>query len=117
MTDTRTLTLQTSTGPVQVTAHRTDTDGLYVHRAHDRDAWMLSHHSGLILGSFQYEPHAHNAAKAISHLTDWTRTADQLRIDTTVFVYELHDAIHDADGTFLYRKNGPAAHALAARGD
>uniref|UniRef100_UPI0030E29A4B hypothetical protein n=1 Tax=Streptomyces tubercidicus TaxID=47759 RepID=UPI0030E29A4B len=113
----RILHLDTSAGPIPVQAHATDADGLYVHRAHDSDKWVLSHHSGLNIGSFTYEPHAYNAAKGIAHLTDWTRTADQLRIDTTVFVYELHDAIHDQGGTFLYRKNGPAAHALAARGD
>lgn len=117
MTEQRTLTLDTSNGPITVQANLTDTDGLYVHRAYDGDAWVLSHHSGLSLSSFTYEPHAHNAAKAIAHLTDWTRTAAQLRTDVTVFVYELHDAIHDQGGTFHYRKNGPAAHALAARGD
>jgi len=117
MTDTHTLVLQTSAGPIPVQAHPTDVDGLYAHRAHDSDAWVLSHHTGLHIGAFTYEPHAHNAAKAIRHLTDWTRTADQLRIDTAVFVYELHDAIHDQGGRFLYRKSGPAAHALAARGD
>lgn len=117
MTDTHALVLDTSDGPITVEAHPTDTDGLYVHRAHDHDAWRLSHHSGLAIGEFTYEPRAYNAAKTIAHLADWTRTADQLRVDTAVFVYELHDAIHDADGTFLYRKNGPAAHALAARGD
>jgi hypothetical protein len=117
MTVDYTLNIQTSHGPIPVQAHPTDTDGLYVHRAHDSTDWMLTHHTGLVLGAFAFNHHAYNAAKAIGPLTDWTRTAEQLLADTAAFVYELHDTIHDADGIFLYRPNGPAAHALAARGD
>nr|WSX25510.1 hypothetical protein OG690_38145 [Streptomyces tubercidicus] len=118
MTETRTLTLDTSDGPITVEAHPTDTDGLYVHRAHDHDAWRLSHHSGLAIGEFTYEPHAYNAAKDVAGLADWAHPADQILANAAVFyIYEIHDAIHENGGTFLYRAHGPAAHALAARGD
>lgn len=117
MSNPRTLTIQTNAGPIPVQANPTTANGLYVHRAHDSDAWMLAHHTGLALGAFPYNQHAYNAATALTDLTDWTRTAEQLHADLTAFVYELHDAIHDAGGTFLYRSDGPAAHALAARGD
>ncbi|MFI7096785.1 hypothetical protein [Streptomyces lydicus] len=115
MTHTHTLVLHTSAGPTPVQAHPTDTDGLYVHRAHDNDKWVLSHHSGLILGSFTYEPHAYNAAKLLAGITDWTQPASQFHIDIATFIYDVVDAIHDADGTVLYRP--PILHALAARGD
>lgn len=118
MTEAHTLVLDTAFGPTPVQAHPTDTAGLYVHRALDSDAWILSHHSGLSVGSFTYEPHAYNAAKDVASLADWAHTADQLLANATVvYIYEIHDAIHDNGGSFLYRPTGPAAHALAARGD
>jgi hypothetical protein len=114
MTEPHTLTLHTTAGPIPVQAYPTATDGLYLYR--DGNATRLAHHTGLTLGEFPIHQHAHNAAKALAGITDWTRTADQLRTDLAVFVYDVHDAIHDNGGRFLYRPNGPAAHALAARG-
>ena len=112
MTDTRTLTLQTTFGPITVQANPTDTDGLYVHR--NGTTWQLAHHTGHVLGAFTYEPHAHNAAKTLGEITDWTQTTAQFHIDLATFSHPVFDAIHDAGGSFLYR---PPAHALAARGD
>ncbi|MFG2532786.1 hypothetical protein [Streptomyces sp. NPDC048516] len=115
MTDTRTLTLQTSAGPIPVQAYPTDTDGLYVYR--NGATWRLAHHTGYVLADFHYNQHPYNAAKALGEITDWTQTAEQLRTDVNTFIYAVFDAIHDADGTCLLRPDGPAAHALAARGD
>ncbi|MFJ8677171.1 hypothetical protein [Streptomyces sp. NPDC093589] len=91
----------------------TDTDGLYALRAPDGST-VLTHHSGMSIGAFTYEPHAYNAAKAIGHLADWTAPADELQLAATA-IYDLHDAIVDAGGTLLRRPDGPAAHALNAR--
>lgn len=115
MTDTRTLTLQTSNGPSDVQAHPTATDGLYAHR--NGADWRLSHHTGLAIADFKYDQHPYNAAEALAEITDWTQTAEQLRIDVHTFIYAVFDAIHDADGVLLLRPDGPATHALAARGD
>ncbi|WP_330479907.1 hypothetical protein OG301_38875 (plasmid) [Streptomyces platensis] len=115
MTDTRVLNLPTTHGPVQVNAHTTTADGLYVYR--NGSTWRLAHHTGYTLADFQYDQHAHNAAKALGAITDWTQTAEQLRTDVATFIYAVHDAIVDAGGTLLRTDDGPAAHALAARGD
>ncbi|MFI0156155.1 hypothetical protein [Streptomyces lydicus] len=115
MTEPRTLTLQTNAGPIDVQAHPTAAPGLYVYR--DTDTWRLAHHTGHILGEFPINQHAYNAAWMLNGLTDWTQTAEQLRTDLSVFLYDLHDAVVDAGGTFLRTDDGPAAHALAARGD
>lgn len=47
----------------------------------DLYVWHLAHHSGRTIAVFEYPGDADDAAWAIQELTDWTRTADQIRAD------------------------------------
>jgi hypothetical protein len=67
----------------------------------DRYTWRLAHHSGLTIAAFEYPGDADETAWAIHHLTDWTRTADQIRAD--IDGDTIRDAVQSGPGIFLSR--------------
>ncbi len=80
MPDQMTVTLSTSAGPVTVTAGE-PTPGLRTYEvpadvsSNSRFRWILAHHDGHALASFESEEAATAAADAVAPLADWTRNA------------------------------------------
>ena len=72
--------LSTSAGPVTVTAAE-PVPGLHVYEVPEdvsptsRYRWILAHHEGRALASFETEPAATGAAEQVAELVDWTRNA------------------------------------------
>ncbi|MGW7636038.1 hypothetical protein [Streptomyces decoyicus] len=97
------IELKTSASTIPVQAYPTDTNGLYVYRATDTSDWTLTYGISLPLGSFDVNQHAYNAAKAITHLTNWHGSPQRVHDDLTAAIYELHDLIHDNGGRLLFR--------------
>jgi len=60
--------------------------GLMVHRARwDTDGWVVSHHSGYaIVRDIPSYDAAIKVMRRIEHLTDWTRTRDELRTEANL---------------------------------
>jgi len=100
-----TATLPTSGGPVTVDAIE-PVPGLYVYEVPEsvhptsRYRWILAHHEGRALASFETEEAATGGANGVAHLADWTRsqmtTANQISLGG--FVWKFTDLLRDAGG-------------------
>lgn len=77
---TTTYTIDTSAGPITVTATE-PAPGLRIAKAPDDVSplsdrrWILAHHDGPVLAAFTTEDEANKGAAAIAPMTDWTRSA------------------------------------------
>lgn len=71
----------------------------------DPYTWRLAHHSGLTIAAFEYPGDADDTAWAIHQLTDWTRTADEIRADITGET--IRDTVQRGPGIFLSSTKTP----------
>ncbi|MER7507016.1 hypothetical protein ABTX82_01505 [Streptomyces lavendulae] len=70
--------------------------------------WIVGHHSGYALAGCDDREAAEHIAAEIAGLTDWTRTAVQLRGDTSLDRHVLRNRInHRTYGVFLYGQELP----------
>lgn len=72
-------------------------------RPGDLYTWRLGHHSGFVIADFETPAQAQIGARLVAHLTDWTRSAEDLRTDPTVPVQDIADTLYF--GRF-HSKNG-----------
>lgn len=113
MNDTITL----SCGPgatLTVTVNKTATPGLVVHGMGPfDDTYRLSHHSGALLGKFDFYEAAQAAAARLKDVTDWTCPPAGLQDEAVV--WKAIDAIDAEDGEFVCAANGLGARVAAKR--
>jgi hypothetical protein len=76
----------------------------------EHDHWRVAHHSGLLIAACKDEHDAHFIAQTIADFTDWTRSADELRADTTLDITELYERItFETPGMFVSSRTAEAA--------
>ncbi|MFD5508957.1 hypothetical protein ACFWIB_14440 [Streptomyces sp. NPDC127051] len=64
--------------------------------------WSVGHHSGFVLAACDAQDEAEMAAREIAGFTDWTRSAEELRGDTSLDRHVLRNRInHRTYGVFL----------------
>ncbi|MFI6103213.1 hypothetical protein [Streptomyces sp. NPDC051310] len=74
------------------------------------DHWRVAHHSGLLIAACQDEHDAEFIAQTIADFTDWTRSADELRADTSLDITDLYERItYETPGIFVSSKDPQAA--------
>lgn len=72
--------------------------------------WAVGHHSGHILAACDAQSDGEQIAREIADFTDWTRSAEELRGDTTVSRAALSNLInYRTPGAFLHGQPLPAA--------
>lgn len=64
--------------------------------------WRIAHHSGLALAYCGSQPAAEAVVEEIKSFTDWTRSADEIRADKSLNVWDLSCRInYKTPGHFL----------------
>ncbi|MFE2324652.1 hypothetical protein ACFXD5_12155 [Streptomyces sp. NPDC059385] len=65
--------------------------------------WEVGHHSGRSIAACDEQEDAEHIAQEIADFTDWTRSADDIRADTSLDRRHLRDWINNSTyGTFLH---------------
>lgn len=75
--------------------------------------WYVGHHSGRAIAAFASGSDAEAGLAVVADFTDWTRSVDEIRADTTLNTAGLRDLVnHHTYGVFLHDR--PLQTGLAA---
>lgn len=112
---TNTITLSLGGGSkLTVGFHETETPGLIVHGMGPFDhGYRLAHHSGALLGKFDFYEAAQAAATRLKDVANWTCPASGLQDEA--IIWKAIDAIDAEDGDFVCAPNGLGAQVYAKR--
>jgi hypothetical protein len=112
-----TLTINLSGGgTMTVTPFQTGTPGLLHHDVPFFDeAVRLIHHTGLLLGKFDEQEQAIQAATAMADLADWSAGPEALRAGGRELIWRTIDAIESAGGSFTATPGGAGEQVAMCR--